>query len=598
MGSCTGSDSKSLTCNQLSVPISSPRPRHPIATELRGDTGVRLGQFIIDILVATDHVDIHLVTRGSIVEGLDKVTAMLCERYIQFEVWVDLHKFLTHLGPTEGYLSADQFLVYGTSSDVLHIIRERRNFMDVINIGITTWYYVVLDNEATTQELADALEESSIAILLRPSTHSEGTWVAFTLISPGDGTTHFTTVGRWTERDGLVVRGVVFPPRSHSFHGRTLTIGVINKRRVLQENKDTGMVEGYSIDILRVLQDSLNFTVSLRWFDTWGEETGNGSWDGVIGALIRKEIHFSPMDFTPTKESRAVIDFSDWVSEDPVIITSAAPQPHVRPFLLLEIYSLELPSIRASLYNASKTIVSQCLKKLPEPFSVRVFLFHVWIVSLVIDMAYQGHITAFIAIPRFTPAIDHHEHLSQNRSVTPVTELSSTTQTMITESDRVSFQAMSERLEAFDGAFLESKTFFDGVASGRWAYVDTLSSAFGRSLDHEIEGQRCRFYRSRQSVAGGLDAWPFPRNSPVHGRISQSLKSLRFYGLLEHIKSRFYVSRCLAAHGLRTREQGKMNLVMTQSCFYVLLFGFGLSALSLVLEVLLALCSSCDLVRL
>ncbi|KAK8392580.1 hypothetical protein O3P69_014764 [Scylla paramamosain] len=148
---------------------------------------------------------------------------------------------------------------------------------------------------------------------------------------------------------------------------------------------------------------------------------------------------------------------------------------------------------------------------------------------------------------------------------------------------------MSERLEAFEGAFLESREFFDGVASGRWAYVDTLSSAFGRSLDHEPEGKRCRFYKSRQSVAGGLDAWPFPRNSPVHARISYSLKWLRSYGLLEHIKSRFYVRRCLATYGLRRGQEGKkMNLVMTQSCFYVLIVGCGTGAVCLILEVLLA----------
>ena len=37
-----------------------------------------------------------------------------------------------------------------------------------------------------------------------------------------------------------------------------------------------------------------------------------------------------------------VIDFSVWVSEDPVVITSAAPQPVVRPLLLLQIFQTEV----------------------------------------------------------------------------------------------------------------------------------------------------------------------------------------------------------------------------------------------------------------
>ena len=67
-----------------------------------------------------------------------------------------------------------------------------------------------------------------------------------------------------------------------------LLLLLLQKRRVLQMNKDTGKVEGYSMEILRVLQQHLNFTVSLRWFETWGEAFRNRSWNGVVGALIRK----------------------------------------------------------------------------------------------------------------------------------------------------------------------------------------------------------------------------------------------------------------------------------------------------------------------
>nr|XP_027218073.1 probable glutamate receptor [Penaeus vannamei] len=123
--------------------------------------------------------------------------------------------------------------------------------------------------------------------------------------------------------------------------GRNLLIGVINKPRVLELKDEQGRgtdLRGYSAAILKELQQVLNFTISLREFEFWGSPDASGHWDGVIGALFDKEIDFSPMDFTPTKESREVIDFTEWVSEDPVVIVSAAPQPEIRPFLLLEIY--------------------------------------------------------------------------------------------------------------------------------------------------------------------------------------------------------------------------------------------------------------------
>ncbi|XP_042235046.1 uncharacterized protein LOC121874827 [Homarus americanus] len=579
------------------------------------DSGVKLGGFLIDVLITTGHVDIHLVTQGNIVQGLDTVASMMNDRYIQIEIWTDLTLFLTHLGPTEGYLSTDQFIVYGSSSDILSIIKKRRIFMDVINTGITTWYYVVLDDTATNQELADALEEGSHSLLLRPSQYSSQDWAAYTLISPGDGTRHFRFVGKWTKGNGLKVIRQLFPPFSTNLWGRKLTIGVINKPRVLQLQEATrsspATMEGYSHDILVVIERYLNFSVVPRRFKDWGTPARNGSWDGVIGALFRKEIDFSPMDFTPTKESREVIDFSEWVGEDPVVITSAAPQPMIRPFLLLEIYHpwvyvsmlgvLGMSGVTIYLltwanvvllkgvyppprslrftdlfFSACKTVVSQWVRVLPREFSARVFFMMVLSMSLVLDAAYQGHITAFIALPRFTAVIDNHEQLSANKSVIPVTERHSTTQTMIMESERESFQKLAARLQVFDAIFLDSAAFYEGIAVGKWAFVDSYSSTYGRALDYEVEGQRCRFYVSRNSVIGGLDAWPFPRNSPVHSQISTSLKWLRYYGILEQIKSRYYQSRCQTTKGLKSREgPNKMDILMMQSSFYVL--GVGCS---------------------
>lgn len=46
------------------------------------------------------------------------------------------------------------------------------------------------------------------------------------------------------------------------------------------------------------------------------------------------------------------------------------------------------------------TIFPTGLKDTPNELSVRIFLIMVWFMSLVVDTVYQGHITAFIAMPR------------------------------------------------------------------------------------------------------------------------------------------------------------------------------------------------------
>ncbi|XP_042890205.1 glutamate receptor ionotropic, kainate 5-like [Penaeus japonicus] len=461
-----------------------------------------------------------------------------------------------------------------------------------------------MDNEVDNQGIADTLEEGSISLLLRPSLFREDDWIAYTLVSPGDGSKYFRAVGR-TKPVSTINR---------------LPLPRYQKPRVMEFKDEQGRwtdLRGYSVAILKELQQVLNFTISLREFEFWGTPDAKGRWDGVIGALFEKEIDFSPMDFTPTKESREVIDFTEWVGEDPVVIVSAAPQPEIRPFLLLEIYQ---PSVYLSLIvtlffcaliiwaltrantillagvympskvqkftkvllSASKTIVAQCLKDTPNELSVRIFLIMVWFMSLVVDTVYQGHITAFIAMPRYTPAIDNHEKLAKNNSVIPVTEKFSTTQTLIMESERESFKALASRLELYDASFLDTEEFYYGISVGKWAFVDSYSSTYGRALNFENRISRCKFYVSRDSVIGGLDAWPFPRNSPVHSQISRSLKWLRYYGILENIRSRYYLSTCDRSKGGDGVK--KMDITMMQSSFYVAGIGWSVAATVFLLE--------------
>ena len=67
--------------------------------------------------------------------------------------------------------------------------------MKVLSAQITTWYYVILDDEISNQEFADSLEESSISLLLRLSKFVPGRWDTFTLMSIGDGRKIFKLVG-------------------------------------------------------------------------------------------------------------------------------------------------------------------------------------------------------------------------------------------------------------------------------------------------------------------------------------------------------------------------------------------------------------------
>ncbi|KAK7082811.1 hypothetical protein SK128_019835 [Halocaridina rubra] len=102
--------------------------RYSLTPSPMSDAGAKLGGFLIDILEVTGHMEVHLVTRGLIVQGLDTVCSMLMSRRIKIELYPNLLKFLTHLGPIEGYLSENQFIVYGSSEDIIAIIKQASTY--------------------------------------------------------------------------------------------------------------------------------------------------------------------------------------------------------------------------------------------------------------------------------------------------------------------------------------------------------------------------------------------------------------------------------------------------------------------------------------
>ncbi|KAF2359704.1 Ionotropic glutamate receptor L-glutamate and glycine-binding domain, partial [Trinorchestia longiramus] len=89
----------------------------------------------------------------------------------------------------------------------------------------------------------------------------------------------------------------------------------------------------------RMAVQYMNFTVELNPTSGFGSYLGNGSWNGMIGLLQRKEAEMAPLDFTPSYSRRAVVDFSPIIGSEKLAIISQAPVRVPRPFLLFQIYA-------------------------------------------------------------------------------------------------------------------------------------------------------------------------------------------------------------------------------------------------------------------
>lgn len=60
---------------------------------------------------------------------------------------------------------------------------------------------------------------------------------------------------------------------------------------------------------------------------------------------VLQEADIGARDFMPNLQRLEVVDFSEIIGQDPVVIFSSAPYFIIKPFLLFQIFSIEVKSV-------------------------------------------------------------------------------------------------------------------------------------------------------------------------------------------------------------------------------------------------------------
>ncbi|XP_050739160.1 uncharacterized protein LOC127009837 [Eriocheir sinensis] len=129
--------------------------------------------------------------------------------------------------------------------------------------------------------------------------------------------------------------------------------------------------------------------------------------------------------------------------------------------------------------------------------------------------------------------------------------------------------------------------FLKKVADGTYGFIDTASSAIGRSGQYEKVGKPCLFHIGRNPVRMDLDAFAYPKNSPVKQQFDEVMRWLQYFGIIEHLKSQYYSKAC--GFSLTTEGPKPISLNQAQGAFYVLGVGLTAALATLMLEATLSL---------
>ncbi|KAK3879441.1 hypothetical protein Pcinc_015991 [Petrolisthes cinctipes] len=410
---------------------------------------------------------------------------------------------------------------------------------------------------------------------------------------------------------------------SFNLRGRMLRINVLKKPTVFMfsENEGLGSAKGYAADVTRLIQRRLNFS------DTLVPNTGfgafsNGSWSGMVGDLSQGRADVSPMDFTPIWQRTLVIDFGLIYSTDNVVIISRAPRIFIKPLLLLQIFTplvwacmvaivMGVGVMLGGLGNirrhhtllqgeyTTKDVASYCLASFkimvyqnsdwwPRQGGSRVVSGVLMLVAVVVGSLYRGSITAFLAIPSRSSPINSLEELLESRLVPAIRRLSSPYSFFLTENSGEIGERVREIMVVFSGTQMSQWSFINQVAEGTFGFIDTASSAIGRSGQYEKLGQPCLFHIGRNPVRMDLDAFAYPKNSPIKYQFDEVMQWLRSYGIIEYIKGQYYSQDCSTR--LTSDGPADISLIQAQGAFYVLGVGLVAAVTAFILELTLHYC--------
>ncbi|XP_066960020.1 uncharacterized protein [Macrobrachium rosenbergii] len=434
------------------------------------------------------------------------------------------------------------------------------------------------------------------------------------VVTSGDGSWNLAVASIWSAGT-LKKFSPLWPKPAFNFQNRTIRVSCINKPMVFEYQEGHGLeaATGYLSDVMRIAQVRLNFTDVLLPTVGFGTPEPNGSWNGMIGAVNRKEADMSPLDFSPSYARSLVVEFGVPVSEDVLIIVSKAPSVIIKPFLILQIFSpsawasivagglfIELvvefmlrtestfdssekqrSTITHTLGNILRTLVGQPCEDWPPRDGARVAITSGLFMSLVLGSLYKGFITAFLAIPFRSKPLDSAEDLLVSKTRPALREQTQFVETLVFAEYGV-FHPVRDKVRLFSESYISSDEFFEKVADGTFALADSYSSAIGRAKQFERRGKKCRFYVGKVPLRTDLDVFAFTQNSPFLYAFDDTMKWLRFFGIIDYFRNRYIALPCIAE--VSSDDPEPMTLNQIQGCLYVLGIGLAVSSVAFVLE--------------
>ncbi|CAG2102079.1 unnamed protein product, partial [Medioppia subpectinata] len=361
--------------------------------------------------------------------------------------------------------------------------------------------------------------------------------------------------------------------------------------------------EGFAADLMASIADTLELQYKIQLVNDskYGVFDGKSSWSGMIGQLIRHEVHMAIAPLTITNERASVVDFSHpFMTSDITMMfkkPSSGPQdmfPFVRPlskevwaaivlavFVVTVIFYVvsklshdrnvtetnqsEGISLCSSLSYSVGVLVYQVSGIYPHSVSSRIVSSVWWLFVFIVVTSYLSNLTANSVLTKMKFTLYHitgkYETISDgflyyDQMPVPISSFddlakqnvikygllrNSSTQTFFKESQNPAVSRMWATIEARDDLLVD--TYSEGVKKVRESdgqYVFIMESP---ANDYLNDRQPCNTYKVGKHLNIVEYGIALPRGSPLRDKVNLAILMLKDKGVITMLKDRWWRDR-------------------------------------------------------
>ncbi|CAG5114540.1 unnamed protein product, partial [Candidula unifasciata] len=444
-----------------------------------------------------------------------------------------------------------------------------------------------------------------------------------------------TTVGTW-HNDNFEAHGEeqVLDKANRTIDNRTRIVTSIDEEPYLQSSTEAvdgvplvgyHRFFGYCSDLAEMVSRNVGYEYHIRFVldGEYGRKQDDGTWNGVIGELIKHEADIAIAPLTITSDREKVLDFTKPFMNLGIslMIKKTADTGH-RVFSFMEPLSQEIWlctvfafigvsvvlflvsrfsseewqldadsklendfTIGNSLWFSLGAFMQQGCDVLPKSVSGRIVTSVWWFFTLIIISSYTANLAAFLTTMRMSGSIRSAEDLVKQTEIKYGPYRGGSTYMFFNQTTVPLYQRMWSFMTSQSDVFVkDNDEGIKRVRESNGQYVFLIESTLNEYYSSRLPCDTVKAGNNLDAKGYGIAT---PMGSDIRDKLTLSILQLREDGVLDELKKKWWIEKSQCPPEVTTKEtDASLTLSKVAGIFYILVAGLGLSMISVILEFL------------